>query len=102
MTWQTHTTEAVDEAFWELVWSDPDLLAADLRDLAEHDCLPPPPDRTPPTDRPAGTPPWLVRSAWDIPKWPPSGAHRAPSAASGRVRSPPARADTGRRPVRAV
>ncbi|MEY9936411.1 hypothetical protein [Streptacidiphilus sp. MAP5-52] len=89
MTWQTKTDPTVDEAFWDLVWSDPDLLAADLHDLAEEDLLLPPSDRTPPSGRSAPTPRAPGRPAPD------GSPRRLPlsravtTAASGKVRSPP-------------
>ncbi|MEY9849526.1 hypothetical protein ABH940_006635 [Streptacidiphilus sp. BW17] len=77
MTWQTKTDPTVDEAFWDLVWSDPGLLAADLHDLAEEDLLLPPSDRAPGRPAPDGSPRRLPLS------------RAVTTAASGKVRSPP-------------
>ena len=99
MTWQTNTAQAADEAFWDLVWSDPDLFAADLHDLAEHTLPPPPSDRTPPEDRPAEAPHPPGRAAPEASPPRPRRAHRTSAAASGKVRSPPATGDRARRPA---
>ncbi|WP_042391134.1 hypothetical protein [Streptacidiphilus melanogenes] len=94
MTTQTQmsTAPSVDEAFWELVWSNPDLLAADLQDLTQDDPLPPPPDHTPPSDGPAEAPRPPGPQVPDVSarRRPRPRSRLVPAAARGMVRSPPA------------
>jgi hypothetical protein len=85
MTAQTTTT--VDEAFWDLVLSDPDLVDAALESLADP-AEPTGPGGSPPPegdaggrDRPRPGPP--------NPPAPPTCPGQGRRAASGRVRAPP-------------